>query len=276
MTATPTAAAPDHLRQERRARSALRAVAVPAEHGGWGLTLEPVLLGLLVAPSVAGGCIGAAALVAFLARTPLKLALGDARRGRVLHRTRLARRVLAAEAAVLAALLAVPLLRAPADAWPPLVVIGPLLALELSFDIRFRSRRLAPELAGAVGMSGVAAVIILAGGGAGRLAVAAWSILAARAVTSIVSVRDQVKQLHGHTGRPGDLLAADLVAASVAAIAVAIDAAVAVGAVAVAAVIAIQRLLALRPRPRAVVLGLWQSLLGLAVVIATAVGAAAT
>ncbi|WP_426574944.1 hypothetical protein [Aquihabitans sp. McL0605] len=31
-------------------RSPLRAVALPAEHGGWGLTLEPGLLGLLITP----------------------------------------------------------------------------------------------------------------------------------------------------------------------------------------------------------------------------------
>jgi hypothetical protein len=31
-----------------------RMVAVPSEHGGWGLTFEPVLLGLIVNPSWAG------------------------------------------------------------------------------------------------------------------------------------------------------------------------------------------------------------------------------
>ncbi|HEX8805173.1 MAG TPA: YwiC-like family protein [Acidimicrobiales bacterium] len=275
MTAAPATAPAERPRREGRPRSALQAVAVPAEHGGWGLTLEPVLLGLLLEPGIAGACVGAAAFVAFLARTPLKLVLVDARRGRVLARTRLARRVVAAEAVVFAALVAVPLVRAPAVAWLPLAVIGPLLALELSFDIRSRGRRLVPELAGAVGMSGVVAVIVLAGAGDGRLAVAAWTILAARAVTSIVSVRDRVRQLHGHVGRPGDVLVADLVAAAVAAVAVAIDPSVAAGAVAVIAVIAVQRLLALRPPPRAVVLGLWQTGLGLAVVIATAVGVAA-
>ena len=37
-----------------------RAVGVPSEHGGWGLTLEPVLLGLLVGFSGAGVAIGTA------------------------------------------------------------------------------------------------------------------------------------------------------------------------------------------------------------------------
>ena len=65
-----------------RDRSLWRAVAVPSEHGGWGLTLEPVLLGLLVGFSWSGMAIGAATFLAFLVRTPLKLALVDRRRGR--------------------------------------------------------------------------------------------------------------------------------------------------------------------------------------------------
>ena len=32
----------------------LRTVALPVEHGGWGISLEPVVLGLLVAPSASG------------------------------------------------------------------------------------------------------------------------------------------------------------------------------------------------------------------------------
>lgn len=49
-----------------RQRPLWRSVAVPSEHGGWGLTFEPVLLGLIVAPSWAGVAIGVAAIVAIL------------------------------------------------------------------------------------------------------------------------------------------------------------------------------------------------------------------
>ena len=68
-------------------RSTVRSVALAAEHGGWGLTAEPVLLGLLIAPSWAGLALGAAAMTAFVARTPIKIGLGDLRRGRRLDRT---------------------------------------------------------------------------------------------------------------------------------------------------------------------------------------------
>jgi len=43
----------------------IRAVALPAEHGGWALIIEPIALGLLVAPSITGLFIGAEALASF-------------------------------------------------------------------------------------------------------------------------------------------------------------------------------------------------------------------
>ena len=58
----------------RSPRSEFRSVALPSEHGGWGLTAEPALVGLIVAPSAAGACLAGAALTAFLVRTPLKVA----------------------------------------------------------------------------------------------------------------------------------------------------------------------------------------------------------
>jgi hypothetical protein len=70
-----------------RPRPAWRAIALPDEHGGWGLTAEPVLLGLLVAPSWAGAALAVAAFLAFLVRTPLKLVLVDRWRHRWLERS---------------------------------------------------------------------------------------------------------------------------------------------------------------------------------------------
>ena len=123
-----------------------------------------------------------------------------------------------------------------------------------------------------MGISGVAAMIVLAGGGDGRLAVAAWLILAARAITAIVTVRDQVGRLHGRTAHPRHIIAADLAAASLAALAVGVNRSMTAGAGAVLAVIVVQSVMALRPTPRAVVLNLRQSALGLAVVGLTAAG----
>jgi hypothetical protein len=255
-----------------RRRSTLRSVLVPSEHGGWGLTLEPVLLGLVVAPSWSGVCLGIAAAVLFLARTPTKVVLVDLHRRRHLPRTRVAAGAVGCYAAVLVACVAVPLLHAPATTWLPLVLIAPLVGTELWFDMRSRGRRLTPELAGAVGIAGVATMIVLAGGESTSVAVACWVLLSARAVTSIINVRDLVQGLHGRPRRPGTVWAGDLIALGLAGIAVSFEPAATIGAIAVAALIVVQRLLRLRPTPRAVVLGLTQTVLGLVVVAAIAVG----
>lgn len=254
------------------ARSTLRSVLVPSEHGGWGLTLEPVLLGLLVAPSWAGVCLGICAAILFLARTPFKILLVDLHRNRRLPRTRLAALAVGCYALVFASCVAWPLLRTPAVTWLPLVLVVPLVSTELWYDMRSRGRRLVPELAGAIGIAGIAAMIILADGQPIAIAGACWVLLSARAVTSIVNVRDLVQGLHGRTRHPATVWAGDVIALSLAAVAVAFEPAAIAGAVAVASLIIIQRLLRLRPTPRAVILGLTQTGLGLGVVAVTAIG----
>ncbi|MBK9559133.1 MAG: YwiC-like family protein [Candidatus Microthrix sp.] len=266
--APPPAAAP-----RAKQRSPLRTVALPSEHGGWGLTLEPVLLGLLVAHSVSAFCIGLAAVLAFLARTPLKLAVVDARRGRTLERTRMARKVAAAELAVLAVLVVVAFLTATPGFWWPIFGIAPLLLVELSYDIRSRSRRLIPELAGAVGIAGVAAMMALAGGLDTAVALGLWAVLAGRAIAAIPTIRSQVLKLHGRPTNDVLPVVADLVALALVAATAVAEPALLAGAVAVAVAIVAQRaLIAWAPTERAVVLGIRQTVMGLAVVIATAVG----
>ena len=262
--------------EARGRRSLLRSVSVPAEHGGWGLTLEPALLGLLVAWSGAGACLALAALVGFVARTPLKLVLVDASRDRHLARTTLARRVVAVELLVLAALVAGAALLSHGPFWVPAVIAAPLVAVELWFDMRSRSRRLVPELAGAIGISSVVTMIVLADGGDARLAWGLWLVLSARTVTSIPFVRDQIARLHQRAGPPRTTMVADLVAVLVAATAFGLDQALLAGAVAIVGVVVYQRLSARWPTPRAVVVGIRQMVLGLVVVAVTAVGVLAT
>lgn len=260
----------------RRSRSSLRAVALPTEHGGWGLTAEPVVLGLLVAPSWAGAAIGVGAVLAFLARTPTKIALGDLRRRRVLSRTRVAGAVAGVELTLLLACAAVAINNATGPAFVPLVVVGPLLVVELAYDIRSRGRRLVPELAGSVGIAGVAAMIVLASDVPVALAAGLWLVLAGRATTSIPWVREQVRRLH-HRGTDGRwLIVSDLAAIGCGAIAVALEPQLIGGAAAVVLVVGAQRLNVPHPAPTAKVIGLRQTALGLLVVVATAVGIAST
>ena len=262
-------------------RPTLRSVALPAEHGGWGLTLEPVLLGLLLAPSLAGLLLGLAALLAFLLRTPLRLLLlGRKRAARgtststAAERTRLATRVAAVEAAGLAvAVLTAGMLAADLRWLRPLAVAAPLLVLAFAFDLRSLSRHLVPEVAGSIATASVAAAGALAGGASWELAIGAWLVLGARVASSIPHVRAQIARLHGrgYAATPGFL--GDTSAIVVAAIAVFLEPALLLGAAAIVGLVVAQRITLARPPRPAKVLGVRQMALGFAVVGATALGA---
>jgi hypothetical protein len=252
------------------ARSSWRSVALPSEHGGWALTAEPVVLGLLVAPSVAGLCLGVATMVVFLAHTPLRVVLVDRHRRRHLDRTALARRLLLVELAAVAALAAGAAITATAPFWWPALAAAPLLGIALWFDTRSRSRRLAPELAGTIGIASAAAMILLAGGHPADEAIGAWLVLGARAITSIPHVRARIAALH-HRAPTSTAPTADLVALLAAGTAVVVTTSALLGALSVVAVVGIQRRTAHHEAPPKVI-GVTQLLLGTGVVVATALG----
>jgi hypothetical protein len=248
-------------------------VAIPSEHGGWGLTAEPIVLGLLLAFSWPGVAIGAAAMLAFLARTPLKLALVDHRRNRELERTVLARRIGTVEVVAIVVLGAVALLAAGWSWVTPAAIALPLFAMELWYDIRSRGRRLVPELCGAVGMGAVAAAIVIAGDGSARLAAAAWLVLAARSIGAIPFIRTQIGRIHRSLAgtRSSDLF--QLLAVAVATVAAIVEPDVVIGSMAVAVIVVLHLVWVRRsPVPPAKVLGLRQMALGFALVAATAIG----
>ena len=269
MTVHPHVDSPDEDASKVE-RSTLRTVAIPTEHGGWSLTLEPILLGLLAAWSWPGAALGAAAMLAFVARTPLKLVLVDRWRGRWLPRTTVAARVAAVELLALAALVAVAVLEADARFWWPLLAAAPLVTIELWFDMRSRSRRLLPELAGTVGIGSVAAAIALADSAETGLAVGLWVVVAARAGAAIPYARTQVFRARS---RPYELWHSDLaqalavVAATIAWVAEVVP----LAAVIAIMVIALFNVGAVRSAPRpAKIIGLQQMFFGLAVVGVTA------
>lgn len=247
-------------------------MAMPSEHGGWGLTLEPVLLGLLVAWSGAGVALGIAAFSAFLLRTPAKLVAIDVRRGRWLDRSRLALRIAIVELLVLGSAVASAVALTGWSWLAPLVIAGPLVAVELSFDIRSRGRRLLPELCGAVGIGASAAAIIIADGGAATLAIGCWLVLAARSLGAIPFVRSQIVQARRGVldTRSSDL--AQVAAVGLATTAAVLDRAVLLGALGVAALAGLQLWWVRRAPPAVKVLGMRQMALGLSLVVVTALG----
>lgn len=254
---------------------------MPAEHGGWGLTLEPGVLGVLLAPSLAGLLLGVAALLAFLLRTPLRLVLMGRLRGAErsptpmgLERTRLAKRVAAAElAGIVAAVLAAAVLAEDLRWLVPLLVAAPLFALAFWFDIRSLSRHLVAETAGSIAIAGVAAMGALAGGSSWELAIGAWLILSARVVSSIPHVRAQIARIHGRPVGAVPGLVGDLGAIVVAVVAVLLEPLLLLGGVAIAVLVVVQRITLSRPPRPAKILGVRQMILGFSVVGATAIGA---
>ncbi len=246
-----------------------RSVALPSEHGGWSLTAEPALLGLLVAWSAPGAALGAAAMVAFVARTPLKLVLVDRFRHRWLPRTRLAARIAAAEVALLAVLV-VYAASAAEPFWLPLAVAAPLIGVELWFDMRSRGRRLIPELAGSIGIGSIATAIALADGSSTSVAWGLWVVIAARSTAAIPYVRTQILRAKSRPAPTWHSDAAQLSAVAGAALGWAFDL-VPVVAVAVIAILATINLVAVRLAPRpAVVIGIQQMIFGIVVILVAA------
>jgi hypothetical protein len=254
------------------ARTTLRLVALPTEHGGWSLTFEPALLGLLVAPSWAGVALAVAAFVAFAARTPIKWVLVDGWRRRRLQRTVLAEQVAAIELCAFAALVATAAAMSQGEFWLPLVIALPLVATELWFDMRSRSRRLLPELAGAIGIASVVAAIVLADGQSAMLAIALWGLLAARAIASISFVRVQLRRRKHQTFRLAVSDIAQGVATAVAMLAMLLDPRLLVGFAAFLLLVGFQLGAVRRAPPPAAVLGSVQGALGLALVAVAALG----
>jgi hypothetical protein len=185
----PTSAVPSGVR--------LRTIALPPEHGAWGFLLEPILIGLGIAPSVPGIGLAVAVGGAFLARHPMKIALVDRLHGRRYARTALAERAALVYSLIALAGLAATVALAGVKPLLPLLLAAPLALLLFLGYSRNRGRDLVPELAGASALAGTATGIALAGNASTGLALALWAILLARDIPSILYVRARLRLERG-------------------------------------------------------------------------------
>jgi YwiC-like protein len=194
-------------------RPALRPLALPNEHGGWGFLLEPLALGLLVAPSISGVLVAIAALFGFLTRQPLKYALQDALRGKRYPRTRYCWMIALAYAIAAAAALIVAVAAGRLILVIPFGLVAPLAVTVVLYDANNRGRSALPEFAGAAAMSSSAAAVAIAGGMRIVPALALSGIIVARSLPSIAYVRTLLKRAHGGTPASWPALVAHAVAA---------------------------------------------------------------
>ena len=191
----------NHLRTSNM-RIRLRPIALPAEHGGWALLFEPIVLGLLLAPSLAGLAVSVAAMGAFLARHPFKLAIGDWRCNRNSRRSVLVRRfaVLYFLIATLALALATKI--GGGSLLLPLILVAPIVLIQLFYDSLGRSRALVAELAGSISTGALATAIALAGNWPRPAAFGLWAILVFRNVPTILYLRARLRLLRHKPASP--------------------------------------------------------------------------
>jgi hypothetical protein len=175
----------------------IKSIALPVEHGGWGLTIEPIVLGMLVAPSISGLFLSIATMGAFLARQPFKIYVADTRHKRITARKVIAKNffLLYISISIIGLVAAIGFSTGYSFLYPILLAI-PFGVIQLVYDGRGSSRSLLPELSGATALASVAASIAIAGNWSIPLALGLWIILVARIIPTIFYVRAKIRLLH--------------------------------------------------------------------------------
>lgn len=247
-------------------------MAFPVEHGGWGFTLEPIILGLLLAPSAAASELSVAALAAFLARRPLKLVTTDLVRKRWLPRSSVALSVAMTYVLIAVASVAAAVVTASAPFWQPYALAAPLAIFAMYEDAHSRGRTIGAELAGSIAMGSTVAAIALADGWEAGPALGLWLVLIARAVTSIALVRGQIRRVHDKPTRETVIYGVLVSAVVILAIAAVTDLVPWLSVVAVAGIGVVAYISFSRPPVAAKVVGWTQIAVGLVVVLMTAIG----
>ena len=250
----------------------LRSIALPVEHGGWGFTLEPVLLGLLVAASAAAWELSVAAVAVFLARRPAKLVLTDVARRRWLPRSKVALGFAGLYGTLAVAGLAGALVTAEPRFLIAYAVAVPFALVALRADAMSKSRTLLAELAGSIAMGSTVAAIALADGWMASEAFGLWGILVARGVTTISLVRGQIRRVHDKPVGENRIYLVQILATTVIVVAAAADIVPWLAVAAVAGIGILAYVSLRRPPVPARVVGWTQIATGLVVVLLSAIG----
>jgi hypothetical protein len=175
-----------------RSRTRLRAIALPVEHGSWGLVSEPVLLGLLVAPSWGGLSLTIGVVAAFLTRRPGSV-LRVEWRHTASRRRAISARFFAAYGAIAVAGLAAAIWISGPALLAPLTAALPFLVVFLVYDISRQNRSWQAEVAGPTGFAAVAASVAMAAGWPLAEALALSAVVIARAVPAVLYIRARLR-----------------------------------------------------------------------------------
>ena len=185
---------------------------LPREHGSWSLALEPVVLGLVAAPTGAGVGVAVAALAGMFLRRPAKVLAGDRADER---RAPAIGSVVLLGLAAAAGLGAAGWSAGAARLWPLLLAVPPGL-LFLWLDARGEARAAAAELAGATAFALVPAAIASMAGWPATRALALAAVMAGRSLPAVTTIRAFLRRRKGAAVAPGPAVAAGLAAVAVA------------------------------------------------------------
>ena len=164
-----------------RALPPLRSL-LPAEHGSWFMLGFPMALGGLLRPSLAGVCLGLAALALFLGRPALRRLLNQQKDPAQL-------RALVLLGGIAGAFGILTFLLSGFRFLIPLACVAPLALFALRADVERAVRTLTVELAAQAAFSGLAAAMVVAGGGTLPQAGRAWLFATLVGGANLVHVR---------------------------------------------------------------------------------------
>jgi hypothetical protein len=174
----------------------LRPIALPVEHGGWGFILEPLLLGLAVAPSLTGLLVALGAIAGFLFRQPIRIVWADFASDRDGPRTHAAVVIAGFYFVLACTFLTVAIVREHAIL-VPLAAALPAVAAVLVLDSMKKSRTLAAEILGPIALGSTGAAVAIGGGLSLTMAFVIWALVAARAIPAILYVRARLRLEYG-------------------------------------------------------------------------------
>ena len=168
----------------------------PREHGGWSMALEPVVLGLLVAPSWSGAALAGAILAVFLARRPLQIVTAATRpAGNAANPLARGALLCLAGAALLLVVVAARL-AGPQSLWPLGLALPPA-ALFLWLDAQGEARATAAEIAGTVAFALLPAAFVSLQFGRPAIALALSVVLISHSLPAVLAIRAFLRRRKG-------------------------------------------------------------------------------
>lgn len=184
-----------------------KSVAIPAEHGGWGVLGEVILIGVFLAPSMFGLVWGIAMLSAWFLRQPLRVLLRERKLAGRSKRLRFA--------AAFGLLYGIILLGTGAAVWidsPQTVKLTLLVMAAGSFlvllaDARNQQREAIWELAAVATLSAGVTVFLFLGGWSIGAAAAVFSLVLMRHLSAVWFIRHRLRAAYGRPHSPGAVAA---------------------------------------------------------------------